>query len=81
MVRCKSTKRVLLVFLETQRWIKRNVSGDESDESDVDSLEELKAAIELISSQFRDPFEATGVSVSSLQDKIEDAVGSTPKTT
>ena len=65
MVRCKSTKRVLLVFLETQRWIKRNVSGDESDESDesdVDSsLEELKAAIELISSQFRDPFEATGV--------------------
>ena len=58
------------------------LSDDESDESDVDSsLEELKAAIELISSQFRDPFEATGVSVSSLQDKIEDAVGSTPKTT
>ena len=82
MVRCKSTKRVLLVFLETQRWIKRNVSGDESDESDVDSsLEELKAAIELISSQFRDPFEVTGVSLSSLQDKIEDAVGSTPETT
>ena len=79
MVRCKSIKRVLLVF---QCWIKRNFSGDESDESDVDSsLEELKAAIELISSQFRDPFEATGVGVSSLQDKIEDAVGSTPETT
>ena len=34
----------------------------------------LKAAIELISSQFRDPLEATGVNVSSLQDEIEDVV-------
>ena len=46
--------------------MKRNVSGDESDRDS--SLEELKAAIEQISSQFRVPLEATGVSVSSLQD-------------
>ena len=38
------------------------------------ALVELKAAIELISSQFRDPLKATGVAVSSLQDEIEDAV-------
>ena len=38
------------------------------------ALAGLKAAIELISSQFRNPFEATGVNVSSLQDEIEDAV-------
>ena len=56
----------LLVFLETQSWMKRNVSGDESDRDS--SLEEIKAAIEQISSQFRVPLEATGVSVSSLQD-------------
>ena len=37
--------RALLVFLETQSWMKRNVTGDESD-SDL-SLAELKAAIEL----------------------------------
>ena len=40
----------------------------------IKTLAELKAAIELISSQFRDPLEATGVNVSSLQDEIEDAV-------
>ena len=56
--------RALLVFLETQRWMKRNVTGDESD-SDP-SLAELKAAIEQISTQFRDPLEATGVQVSTL---------------
>ena len=64
--------RALLVFLETQSWMKRNVSGDESGRDPA--LAELKAAIELIPSQFRNPFEATGVNVSSLQDKIEDAV-------
>ena len=45
--------RALLVFLETQSWMKRNVSDDDSDPA----LVELKAAIELISSQFRDPQE------------------------
>ena len=64
--------RALLVFLETQSWMKRNVTSDESD-SDP-SLAELKAAIELISTQFRDPLEAAGVNVSSLHDEIEDAV-------
>ena len=58
------------MFLETQSWMKRNVSDNDSDPA----LVELKAAIELISSQFRDPLEATGVAVSSLQDEIEDAV-------
>ena len=64
--------RALLVFLETQSWMKRNVTGDESD-SDP-SLAELKAVIELISTQFRDPLEAAAVNVSSLHDEIEDAV-------
>ena len=52
--------------------MKRNVSGDEGDRDQA--LAELKAAIELISSQFRDPLEATGLNVPSLQDEIEDAV-------
>ena len=37
-------------------------------------MTELKAAVELISTQFRAPLEAAGVDVSSLQDEIEDAV-------
>ena len=45
--------RALLVFLETQSWMKKNVRDDDSDPA----LVELKAAIELISSQFRDPQE------------------------
>ena len=65
--------RALLVFLETQSWMKRNVSGDEGDRDPA--LAELKAAIELILSQVRDPLEGTGVNVSSLQDEIEYAVG------
>ena len=64
--------RALLVFLETQSWRKRNVRGDESDRDPA--LAELKGAIELISSQFRNPLEATGVNVSSLQNEIEDAI-------
>ena len=63
--------RALLVFVETQSWMKRIASGD----SDTDlSLAELKAAIELISTQFRAPLEAAGVDLSTLQDEIEDAV-------
>ena len=38
------------------------------------SMAELKAAIELIVSQFRDSLEDTRAVVSSLQDEIEDAV-------
>ena len=51
--------------------LKRN----SSDEGDCDpSLTELKAAIELITSLFGEPLEATGVALSSLQDEIENAV-------
>ena len=46
-----------------------------SDEDDLDtSLAELKDAVELIILQFRDPLEARGVTLFSLQDEIEDAV-------
>lgn len=64
--------RAFIVFLDTQSSMKRNVSVKEGD-SDPTS-EELKEAVELISSQFRDPFEARGVVVSSLQDEVDDAV-------
>ena len=59
----------ILVFVETQSCPKRIVRGD----TDL-SLTELKAAVELISTQCRALLEAAGVDVSSLQDEIEDAL-------
>ena len=64
--------RALLVFLETQSWMKR--SSEEGDSDPDPSLTEIKNALEYIVSLFRDPLEARGANVSVLQDEIEDAV-------
>ena len=64
--------RALLVFLETQIWMKRSVEGGDGDPDP--SLTEVKSAVECIVSQFRDPLEARGANLSVLQDEIEDAV-------
>ena len=46
-----------------------------SDEGDCNtSLPEVKAVIKLITPQFREHLEITGVALSSLQDKIDDAI-------
>ena len=65
--------RALIVFLETQSWIQRSTGHDDTDPDDA-SLQEVKNAIELLSSHFRDPLEAAGANLSLLQDEIEDAV-------
>ena len=64
--------RALLVFLETQSWMKR--SSEEGDSDPDPSLTEIKNALEYIVSLFRDPLEARGANVLVLQDEIEDAV-------
>ena len=63
--------RAVLVFLETQSWMKRSSDGESG--SDV-ALAELKSAVECIVVPFRDPLEARGANLSVLQDEIEDAV-------
>lgn len=69
--------RSLLVFLETQTWMKRTRTSsadslvmDEEDDEDC-SLAEVKEAVEYISTHFRLPLEAKGVSFPSLQDEVE----------
>ena len=68
--------RSLLVFLETQSWMKR--SGEIVDPAAVTekdcSIMEFKDAIEHISNHFRLPLEAKGVSICSLSDEVEEIV-------
>ena len=70
--------RALLVFIETQSWMKKasTESCDLEVESEFDdpSLTEVKIAIEQGFLSFIDPLEARGVSLSSLLDDIEDAI-------
>ena len=72
--------RSLLVFLETQTWMKRaHASSADSlvmdDEGDEDcSLAEVKEAVEYISSHFRLPLEVKGVSFVAVQDEVEEVV-------
>ncbi len=62
--------RSILVVLDTQSW--RCSSGRETEEDD--DLKEIREAVEFITSHFREPLEAKGVSLASIQDEIEEIV-------
>ena len=58
--------RAILAFLDTQNW---RIRGD-----GVDDLADIRAAVEVITSHFRVPLEAKCVSLSTIQDEVEEAV-------
>ena len=71
----------LLVFLETQTWVKgsTDVSADSLlDDDDTiptdSSLTEVKNAVEHIATHFREPLEAKGLLAFSLPDEVEEIV-------
>ena len=72
--------RSLLVFLDTRAWVKQSrvpVTDTDTDDYQIDkdcSLAEIKASVEHIAAHFRLPLEAKGVSLSGLQDEIEETV-------
>ena len=67
--------RSLLVFIETQNWAERSRNPNDSDEGIEDcSLAEVKKSVELLTSHFRKPLEAKGVTIATIQDEIEDIV-------
>ena len=76
----KNLLRALLVFLETQTWTKRGCasSADSLLQEDIDqddpSIAEVKEAVEVISTHFRIPLEAKGLSFVTLQDEIEEVI-------
>ena len=65
--------RALIAFLDTQSCIKRQFTVGDNWEEDT-SLEQVNGAIELLSSNFRNPLEATGVDIPSLHDEMKDVV-------
>ena len=70
--------RSILVFVDTRNWIApRRVSRSDSDpepEEEVDDKGEIRAAAEHIVSIFREPLEAKGGCLFSLDDELEEAV-------
>lgn len=66
--------RSLLVFLETQSWMKRCGEIVDPDTDNDCSLMAVKEAIEHISNHFRLPLEARGISICSLPDEVEEIV-------
>ena len=70
--------RAILVFLDTQTWRPLSaVSGEsdsESESSNDKSLAEVTVAVDLIATTFREPLEAVGVNLLTLQDQITEVV-------
>ena len=69
--------RSLLIFLETQTWMKRSnlLLADNPLSDDIDtSIQEVKEAVEVISSHFKIPLEAKNLTTVTLQDEVEEVV-------
>ena len=68
--------RSMIVFLDTRSWaIARSSSHSEDEEMmDIDDRAHIKEAVEYILTFFREPLEAKGMSVFSLQDELEEVV-------
>ncbi len=49
-------------------------NSDAEEEQDADDMAEIRAAVEHIVTIFRDPLEAKGACLSSLDDELEEAV-------
>lgn len=71
----------LLVFLETQSWLKRSLhrtdlaEGDEDDDDSSDSsLDDVKESVDYLATHFRLPLEAKGIALATLQDEAENVV-------
>ena len=70
--------RSILVFLDTCSWAPRQLraaSRDSEQEDDkIDDKAEIRAAIEHISSIFREPLEAKNACLASIQDEVDEVV-------
>ena len=69
--------RAILVFLDTQGWSLPVPPGPTNPEEGIaipDDLAEVREAVELITSHFREPLEAKGVNLACIQDEVEEIV-------
>ena len=66
--------RAILMFLETQSWLQRNDPSNDDPDGD-DGLANIRAALDHIITAFRAPLESKGVTLETIQDELEEAVG------
>ena len=67
--------RAILVFLDTHIWPPPPARGKHSDtDEEEDDLTEIKEAVEYITSRFKEPLEAKGVTLTNIQDEVEEVV-------
>ena len=70
--------RAILVLLDTQGWRLLVPPGPTNPEEEgiavPDDLAEVREAVELITSHFREPLEAKGVNLACIQDEVEEIV-------
>ena len=67
--------RSILVFLDTRSWAAPAVgSSSETRKEMTDDMAEIREAVEHVISVFREPLEAKGACLSSLDDELEEAV-------
>ena len=66
--------RAIIVFLDTQSWRPRSRSEDSDSDDEEDDLSEIKEAVECITSHFKEPLEAKGVTLANIQDEVEEVV-------
>ena len=65
--------RAILAFVDTQNW-HASVSPSEVEGEDDARLSEVREAVELITSEFKEPLEAKAVDLASIQDEVEEIV-------
>lgn len=65
--------RAIIVFLDTQSWLPLHSRSNDSNTED-DDLSEIKQAVEYLTSHFREPLEAKGGVLESIQDEVEEIV-------
>ena len=63
--------RAILVFIDTQNW---HASPSESEGEDDVGLSKVREAVELITSEFKEPLEAKQVDLAGIQDEVEEIV-------
>ena len=66
--------RAILVLLDTHSWRPSPRSEQSDTDEEENDLAEIREAVEYITSHFREPLEAKGVTLANIQDEVEEIV-------
>ena len=66
--------RAILVLLDTHSWRPSPRSKHSDTDEEENDLAEIREAVEYITSHFREPLEAKGVTLANIQDEVEEIV-------